>query len=285
MGIWKISPVRFSEPISKIVNTRSFARLGSIGIRQWDQGDPSRNPYGTGVSTGISVLIPIDPLIPAEALPSKGFDWDHLDPPTGEALSLCERHPLGRGAFTQKVISVLRRLAGFSAIPLEPHVGEFGKFRQFFDAARGLSMGVCMSGKTGEIEKKIRAFHAAVKAQALLVALDWAGGASNLSRAAGLDANTASLWIYRRSIPPRAALVLERIEGFPLKASEMCPGTEWARFRKRRCEKCNATIYPPNYRSGYPSLLKQSDKRSRKTSPVKRSPPVKPHLKTHAPDC
>lgn len=125
-----------------------------------------------------------------------------------------------------------------------------------------------MRTKTGELQKKIDAFNASTRAQALLIAIEWAGGnARALSRAAGLDDNTASLWTYRKRIPPRAALVLEKLPGFPLTAREMCPGVDWARFKKRQCQRCGVTIYPPNYHPGCSSFLKVPGKRSRKLSP------------------
>jgi len=107
-----------------------------------------------------------------------------------------------------------------------------------------------MKTKTGELQKKIDAFYASVKAQALLVALDWAGNASALSAAAGMERNTANVWTRRQKIPPRAALILERLEGFPLTAGEMCPDVEWSRFKRRWCPHCAKRIYPPFYRAG-----------------------------------
>lgn len=108
-----------------------------------------------------------------------------------------------------------------------------------------------MGTKTGELQKKLDAFYASMKAQALLVALDWAGGSAKaLSEAAGMKGNTANVWVRRKKIPPRAALILERVEGFPLTANEMCPDVEWSRFKRRWCPHCAKRIYPPFYRAG-----------------------------------
>lgn len=107
-----------------------------------------------------------------------------------------------------------------------------------------------MKAKTGELQNKIDAFYVSVKAQALLAALDWAGSARALSEAAGMDKNTANVWVRRKKIPPRAALILERVEGFPLTANEMCPDVEWSRFKRRECPHCLKRIYPPFYRAG-----------------------------------
>ncbi|SAK93954.1 hypothetical protein AWB80_06896 [Caballeronia pedi] len=111
-------------------------------------------------------------------------------------------------------------------------------------------MGKLKQGKDGALQAEIDAFYKTMRAKALLKALAWFGDSpSKLAYAIGMDRDAASVWIKRGGIPPRAALLLERVAGFPLTASEMCPGVEWARFKKRQCPACHHYIYPPRYRT------------------------------------
>lgn len=123
-----------------------------------------------------------------------------------------------------------------------------------------------MKVEKGELQAQIDAFYASLKAKSLLVALDWAGSAGALSEAAGMKRNTANQWAYRKAIPPRAALILARVEGFPLTANEMCPDVEWSLFKRRQCHKCHARTNPPRYRAGCRFPVRPTVDGSRKAS-------------------
>ncbi len=108
-----------------------------------------------------------------------------------------------------------------------------------------------MDGEGGLIQKQIDAFHASVKAQALLIAVDWAGDSPGLlSRITGGCESSGAVWMRRNEIPPKAAYVLSRIEGFPLTAREMRPDVDWTRFTRLICPHCVRKINPPKYQSG-----------------------------------
>ena len=112
------------------------------------------------------------------------------------------------------------------------------------------------------LQEEIHTFHASIKARALLIAIEWAGSQSALSKTVGASRYAASKWIERGAIPPAAALILSHVKGFPLGLREMRPDVDWERFTRRvQCHHCRAYINPPQYRTEYSLLLMASDKR------------------------
>lgn len=95
-----------------------------------------------------------------------------------------------------------------------------------------------------------------LRAKAVLIALHWAGNADRLGRAAGMTRFAGHQWVRRGAIPAGAAVVLERIEGFPLSAADMAPGVDLGRYRQAVCAQCGKRLYPQGYKRGSLSMLK-----------------------------
>ncbi|MFL9899254.1 hypothetical protein PQR71_13990 [Paraburkholderia fungorum] len=134
-------------------------------------------------------------------------------------------------------------------------------FQQQQPMARCAKQGNEMKKVKGELEKKLDAFHAAIKAQALLIALEWAGGSTRvLSDACGGTEGLARQWIHRKELSPMAAFLLSKIEGFPLSAREMRPDVDFSRFKRIRCNGCGKRINAPSYRTGCRSPRNDSAK-------------------------
>jgi len=100
------------------------------------------------------------------------------------------------------------------------------------------------------LQKKIDAFYTAIKAEALIVALDWAGSPELLARFAGMKPQTGRIWLLRKAIPVGAAHILAKVPGFPLSRSEMRPDCDFSEFIRRKCNHCDRLLYPPRQRSG-----------------------------------
>lgn len=108
-----------------------------------------------------------------------------------------------------------------------------------------------MTVESGSLQNQIDSFYSSVKAQALLIALEWAGESPGLlSRITGGCASSGVVWVRRNEIPPKAAYILSRIDGFPLTAREMRPDVDWTRFTRLICPHCVRKINPPKYQSG-----------------------------------
>jgi hypothetical protein len=102
------------------------------------------------------------------------------------------------------------------------------------------------------LQKEIDDFHASVKARAVLIAIEWAGSVSLLAKRLGYTRYAVNKFVLRKHIPITAALALEQIEGFPLTASEMCPGIDTKKFKTRhRCPRCSANVHVVDKRLGY----------------------------------
>ena len=111
------------------------------------------------------------------------------------------------------------------------------------------------------LKERIEAFNTAIRAEALIVALDWCGGNSALlAKFAGMDAITGRVWVSRGAISPAGAVILGRVPGFPLCAEEMSPGISLDLYRRRQCNHCNRLLHPPRMRSGCRRLKTNSKK-------------------------
>ncbi|MDR5758204.1 hypothetical protein [Caballeronia sp. LZ035] len=110
------------------------------------------------------------------------------------------------------------------------------------------------AGKDAAFRAEIELFYMAMKAKALLKAIAWANDSpGDLAVAIGMERPAGYNWVKRGYIPVRAALLLERVAGFPLEARDMRPDADLAAYKARRCPHCDRNIYPPSMRSGCPS--------------------------------
>src|ERR1700722_10298599 len=130
------------------------------------------------------------------------------------------------------------------------------------------------------LQEEIDAFHKKIRARALLIAVEWAGSAAQLSLRIGGSRYTGAKWVQRGHIPIPAALNLESLPGFPLTAEEMCAGTDISTHRKK-CPHCWRKLLYAGQRAGYPSILKVARKRAkqeaaRKPTPKAAHKPAKP---------
>ncbi len=118
--------------------------------------------------------------------------------------------------------------------------------------------------RKGEIAIEIEKFYEAVRARALLIAIEWAGSAGALAEIAGYDKYTGRKWGQRGKLSAHAALRLTKVKGFPLKLDEMCPGIQVDRYVNRDCPHCGRSIFPQNGRTGCSPLLKVGRRRAKK---------------------
>jgi hypothetical protein len=108
------------------------------------------------------------------------------------------------------------------------------------------------------LSEEINEFHRKIRARALLIAIEWAGGAERLARMAGLSRYAGIKWTLRQRIPPIAALSLSLISGFPLTFQEMCPDEQLRALRVRfQCPHCTKDINPSRTRTASLPLLKR----------------------------
>ncbi len=102
------------------------------------------------------------------------------------------------------------------------------------------------SGLQADIDAAMKVF----AARALVILLDWAGGASELGRRAGYTRNAGNKWAIRGFVPARAALRLSKIKGCPLTAAEINPGLVAV------CQHCNSPLGASRVRTGCQSKQK-----------------------------
>jgi hypothetical protein len=129
----------------------------------------------------------------------------------------------------------------------------------------------------------ITEFYKKVRATAVIRAATWAGGeVADLAEMIGCSRNDGHDWSRRGAFPARIALLLIRLEGFPLGLKDMRPDLDWSQYKARRCPHCDRQINPPNTRDGCSSSKRYSPKRtptqSRKSSPKTKAAPVNSHL-------
>jgi len=127
------------------------------------------------------------------------------------------------------------------------------------------------------VHDEVEALYTAAKARALLQAIEWAGSASNLALQAGYSRYAGTTWLRRGFVPLTSALRLEKIQGFPLSALDLCPDTFFTvRKHKARCPRCRSVINRPNERTGCSPSFNRSTKRPRKKpAPKPRAPGAK----------
>lgn len=127
------------------------------------------------------------------------------------------------------------------------------------------------------------AFNAKMKARAILMAVEWAGGAGRLAEMIGYTRFAGYKWLERVDIPAPAAAALERLPGFPVKACELLePVDSFARVKTVCCPHCRKAIQPPDMRRGYSSSFNDVSKRLHKQAVAKRKAARKPKPKTPA---
>lgn len=97
------------------------------------------------------------------------------------------------------------------------------------------------------IREELAAFYASIRARALLIAIEWAGSASNLGELVGYKRHTGMTWARRGRISVEGAHRLARLEDFPLTVDEMCPGQ---RVDPIQCKHCSRLFAPHGERSG-----------------------------------
>ena len=120
------------------------------------------------------------------------------------------------------------------------------------------------------VHDDVEALYTAAKARALLQAIEWAGSASNLALQAGYSRYAGTTWLRRGFVPLTSALRLEKIQGFPLSALDLCPDTyHTARRTKLRCTRCWQVLNRPNERTGCSPSFNRSTKRPRKKAAPK----------------
>ena len=98
------------------------------------------------------------------------------------------------------------------------------------------------------IRDELAAFHKAIQARALLIAIDWAGSASTLAELIGYTRHAGVQWLRRGRLPVEAASRLARIQGFPMAFQEMCPAM---RTDHLQCKSCGHVIKLQGERTGY----------------------------------
>jgi len=101
------------------------------------------------------------------------------------------------------------------------------------------------------LSEEIEAFHKRIRARALLMAIEWAGSASELGRRAGGTRYAGGTWVKRGCIPAVSAKRLAKLPGFPVTAFELVLPVDRLAFRSRqRCPHCWTTINRNGERTG-----------------------------------
>jgi hypothetical protein len=121
------------------------------------------------------------------------------------------------------------------------------------------------------LSEEIEAFHKRIRARALLMAIEWAGSAGKLAEMIGYTRFAGYKWLQRVDIPVTAARALERLPGFPVKASDLIgPVYTEPRVLRFQCPHCTKDINPPRMRTGYSSSFNDVSNRLRKQAAAKR---------------
>jgi hypothetical protein len=123
------------------------------------------------------------------------------------------------------------------------------------------------------LEEERNAFNKKMKAKAILMAIEWAGSAPKLAQMIGYTRYAGYKWLERADIPMLAARALERLPGFPVKASDLLPDVDKNAFVKRKlCPHCWKEIRQPGKPRGCSSSFNRSTKRPRKKAGAKPKP-------------
>ncbi len=121
------------------------------------------------------------------------------------------------------------------------------------------------------LSEEIDAFHKKMRARALLMAIEWAGSAGKLAEMIGYTRFAGYKWLQRVDIPVTAARALERLPGFPVKASDLIgPVYKKATKKPRCCPHCYRVILEPGDRAGYLPSFNRRTKRAGKKPATKR---------------
>lgn len=121
------------------------------------------------------------------------------------------------------------------------------------------------------LQDEIDAFHKQMRARALLIAIEWAGSASELASKIGYSRHAGGMWVKRAYITPGAAHLMEALPGFPVKALELCAGVYKEPSKSRhRCESCRKPMNLRGERTGYSSSFNDLANRLRKAEAAKR---------------
>ena len=111
-----------------------------------------------------------------------------------------------------------------------------------------------------------------MKAKAILMAIEWAGSAPKLAQMIGYTRYAGYKWLERVDIPMLAARALERLPGFPVKASDLLPEVDKNAFVKRKlCPHCWKEIRQPGKPRGCSPSFNRVAKRPRKKAAPKPS--------------
>lgn len=122
------------------------------------------------------------------------------------------------------------------------------------------------------LSEEREAFNKAMRAKAILMAVEWAGSAGKLAEMIGYNRRTGYQWIERVNIPAVPAMLMERLPGFPVKAFELlgCADKDLRRT-VRQCPHCFKVINHPQMRTGYSPSFNDLQKRLRKRARAKAS--------------
>lgn len=125
------------------------------------------------------------------------------------------------------------------------------------------------------LQEEIDAFHKQIRARALLMAIEWAGSASELAERIGYTRHAGGMWVKRAYITEGAARLLEKLPGFPVKASELCAGVyKGDEPARHRCESCQRPMRMAGERTGCSPSFKGLSKRAREKVLAERKKPA-----------
>lgn len=127
------------------------------------------------------------------------------------------------------------------------------------------------------LEEERNAFNKKMKAKAILMAIEWAGSAPKLAQMIGYTRYAGYKWLERVDIPMLAARALERLPGFPVKASDLLPDVGKNAFVKRKlCPHCWREIRQPGKPRGCsPSFNRVAKRPRKKAAPKPQTPGAK----------
>jgi Putative antitoxin of bacterial toxin-antitoxin system, YdaS/YdaT len=121
------------------------------------------------------------------------------------------------------------------------------------------------------LEEERNAFNKKMKAKAILMAIEWAGSAPKLAMMIGYTRYAGYKWLERVDIPMLAARALEKLPGFPVKASDLLPDVDKNAFVKRKlCPHCWREIRQPGKPRGCSLSFNRAAKSPRKQAAAKR---------------
>jgi hypothetical protein len=121
------------------------------------------------------------------------------------------------------------------------------------------------------LSEEIEAFHKRIRARALLMAIEWAGSASELGRRAGGTRYAGGTWVKRGCIPAVSAKRLAKLPGFPVTAFELVLPVDYSVVGRRKiCPHCWRSIKPHGRQTGSSPSFNRLTNRQRKKPASKR---------------